>query len=1090
MKKSKFKWLTAACFTTLIFISSPHALANSNTTTPSSNFSNNNINYVNNTLVIHYNETLTYKELNSLNGVIVQQLPSLKTTILKFKNEDAFKNAVTILSTSNKINNIALSPLYRSTASDDKVNEQYVHTFLKTKNAYNSSSKKKVKIAVIDSGIDSGHPDLKGKILKAVNIVDPMKKQVKMAHGTHVSGIIAANLNNTIGGHGIYPNAEILSYDVFNGAQTANDFDIANAVLQAIKDGAKVINMSLGGYGNSSLVADAINKAYAKGITIIAAAGNDNSNIGFYPAALEHVISVGSTNKNGTRSSFSNYGSSLDVVAPGENIYSTSYNINRGSSFQFMSGTSMASPVTAGTAALLVSKHSKISPDQIEYILQHTSKDKGASGYDPKYGAGLIQPASAVAFDLSKIPALSASKWTDDKILEKAQTITAEHKNKGTFTKPNEMIWKKIAVKKGQYVQVTATPAKNYDLKLTMKMIGSKKQALVINDTAASHPEAGYIQATSDGFIAIGVNDFNGHIDSTFELEAKLLDSLKKDESSIKEPIYLKEPNSITTKLYMNENDNMLDEDAFHFTATDNKLMQINTSALYGVDLAIEVYKKEDLVGDGENGPLLSINKNGVGEAEFASFATEKGIEYYIVISNSANSATVPANNLLSMLQDGISQPKFSLLPYTLTINSKHIAVDEDKIVYDLDKSKKINIDAPDEVYSLDALYTKFGRAFTLDKDVNGYLQGSNDTDGYYFTSTNSAFYEFSAEVDHNAELPSVTLFEVDENGDEEFISTNSSYDGVMKKTTLASLKPKTKYLIEVSVGSIGSLPQKGYKITSKLLSENVIDAYENNDTPEKAKTLSVNKTYIANFAKNNDVDYYYFKAQEKGLYALRIASLLKSEAQFSLEWDNRYMKTITLYKDINHNKKLDDADLATYKALSTDLTGEMVTGSIEVNKGDSFFIYAAPENFSKNEFFSIYPYELSLTKAKTVDEDKNNKVVKNKPSKPIKLTKKNSTQYSKKGYMNPGHMNGDADWYSLKTTKARNATISVKVPESMDAVIQVYAKGKLVKNIDYYGEGDTEIGHLKLKKNTTYYFKITDQQGNSFVDPYELTIK
>lgn len=1090
MKKSQLKWLATACLTTAIFATAPYALANEKPVSTSLHLNNAQENYVPNTLVVQYKEAFTYAEITKLKGLVTAQMPSLHSTIVQFKNETDFKNAISTLSMSEKVEKLSLSPKYQLTAlKDDKADEQYIHQLLHTKKAYEKSGKKKVKIAIIDSGVDIKHPDLTGKVSKALNIVNPMSKQVPMSHGTHVSGIIAANSNNTIGGFGIYPNATILSYDVFNGSESANDYDIANAILQAIKDQAKIINMSLGGYGYSAIVEEAIQKAHAKGITVIAAAGNDSLNNKFYPAALENVISVGSTDADELRSSFSNYGSTLDVVAPGESIYSTSYSSKRGSTFEYMSGTSMASPVTASVAALLVSKNKNITPNEIEYILQHTAKDKGSKGYDVKYGAGLIQPTAAVAYNYKNIPSLNTAKWSDQTILDKANSIHAST-IKGQFTKPNETVWKKIAVKKGQYVQVTATPAKNYDIKLTMKMLQKKNSTVVINDTSASEAEAGYIRASADGYIGIGVNDVNGHIQSNYTVDVQVFDSLQHDESSIEKPIQLSEPNAIIQKLHMNENDSLVDEDVFAFTATSEQLVQVKTSALPGVDLGIEVYKKEDIIGEEQQAPVVSINKNGYGEEEFASFLSEIGTTYYIVISNGLTSSMIPSNDLYNSLQDGLSQPKFSLLPYALELSSKDIPQDEDPIVYDLANSITINRNQPNATDSLAELFTKFGRPFNLKTGVTSYLQGSTDIDGYYFTSNKSAFYEFTTHVAHNAELPSITIYEVDASGNEQFIASNSSFDGIMSKKARVSLKAKTNYLLSVSSGSVGSIPQNGYEVNATLLGEDVEDAYENNDTAENAKKIAVNKTYFANFAKINDIDYYYFKAPSNGIYQLRMATTLIDYPAFSKAWDNRYTKALALYKDINHNKVMDAKDLTTFKPLPTDLTGGVITGSVEMKKNDTYFIFAAPDHFSTDDFFSIHPYELSMTKAHTVDEDAKNSVKNNTPSKAIKLVKKNSTTYSKKGYLNPGYMNGDEDWYSFKPTKTKNMKLLVKVPESMDAVIQVYTKGKLVKKIDYYGEGDTEIGHAKLKKNTTYFIKITDRQGNAFVEPYELILK
>ena len=108
-----------------------------------------------------------------------------------------------------------------------------------------------VTVAVIDSGVDFKHPDLKSQVLPPYNAAAPANTTYSGDHGTHVAGIIAAAKDNGVGGHGINPNAKLLPIDVFNGNEGANDFIIAQGILYAIEQGVDVINMSLGGYGES-----------------------------------------------------------------------------------------------------------------------------------------------------------------------------------------------------------------------------------------------------------------------------------------------------------------------------------------------------------------------------------------------------------------------------------------------------------------------------------------------------------------------------------------------------------------------------------------------------------------------------------------------------------------------------------------------------------------------------------------------------------------------------------------------------------------------------------------------------------------------
>lgn len=1093
MNYTSLKWLSLFGVATFLLAVAPHANASAETT---ANFSSETTEkYAENTLVVNYSSAIPYKEIQALHGRIIQQIPELESVVLHFPSQQAMQKATDWLTTSGRVKKISLSPSYHPTATTDVKNSlQYTHQLLHTEQAFKLSKGKKIKIAVIDSGVDSTHLELRGKIIKALNVVDPMKSPVKMAHGTHVAGIIAAAMNNEVGGHGIYPSAQILSYDVFNGTNTSYDYDIAQAILHAITDDAKVINLSLGGYGESTLVTAAINKAYSKGITVIAAAGNDRSSEKFQPASLPHVISVGSVNSKNKRSDYSNFGYSLDLMAPGERIYSTSYIATRGSSYEYMSGTSMASPVVAAVSAMLLSKNGALSPDKLEYILEHTTTDIHSKGYDSTTGYGVVNAINALNYPLKKVPSLKSSQLKNEEIQKKAALLVPSQTTSGILLTPNEYSWHKIVIKKGQYVQAQAFSEKNSDIKLIFKMLGNTLKTKSIDDVGAGKLEASYMKATEDGYIAIGVNDVNGRINNSYSLTASVYDKAPIDDTSVEQPIEITNGQGKIKNLTMFSKDDSVDEDVFHFTAVADQIVQVSTTALAGVDLSIDVYKKEDLLGEGQNGPIVSINKNTIGQAEYASFPVKKDQEYEVIVSNSPNSSALSTLDFFNQLEDGLAKPHFSFLPYDVKFTTKSIPSDEDGLYFDTESLNKVYVGAPKKNYALHTLFKKYGHAFDFKKGATAYLQSSNDIDGYYFKATSSALYQFNTTVKHAAEQPALTLYEVITDplsGEQidQFVASNSTEDGIMKPHLLASLKGNKTYLLEASIGSIGSISQNGYKITATCIKEHIEDAFETNDTPEQAKPIKVNQKITANFSKLNDVDFYYFKATKNTLYRLQMKNTTFNDSAFSYEWRNNYTKSVTVYEDINNNHTLDANELATYKALPIDLTGLPVNGSIEAKKGQAFFINASPTGFMTTDSFSIYPYHLSIQEAVVHDEDATNRIIKNTPSKPVKLKKSSSTTYEQSGYMNPGILNGDTDWYSFIAPKTKTAKITLTVPDEMDAIISVYSKGKLLRKIDDYGVGDMEITKMKFKKNTPYYFKVTDHEGNAFVEPYKLTI-
>lgn len=213
-----------------------------------------------------------------------------------------------------------------------------------------------IKVAVLDTGVDVDHPDLKDGIIATHDFTGDGVEDVN-GHGTHCAGIIGAHLNN-VGFVGVAPKAELLIAKVLGNDGSGAFSWIADGVLWAVEQGADIISMSLGGPTSSHRLYQAIHVALAKGVMVICAAGNEGSlfqnSIG-YPGRYGGVITVASHDENGNRSGFSSRGGEIDVMAPGSNIWSTYVN----GSYAELSGTSMATPFVSGLAALILAKHRK-----------------------------------------------------------------------------------------------------------------------------------------------------------------------------------------------------------------------------------------------------------------------------------------------------------------------------------------------------------------------------------------------------------------------------------------------------------------------------------------------------------------------------------------------------------------------------------------------------------------------------------------------------------------------------------------------------------------------------------------------------------
>ena len=291
-----------------------------------------------------------------------------------------------------------------------------------------------IKVAVLDTGIDSDHHELvdnffkndQGKIIGQRFFDNNSDENFDddNGHGTHVAGIIAAKSNNNMGISGISANNKIKIIPVkcinqFEDGYYSKNVDIANAIKWAVDQGADIINLSLGGFPSSDLVKNNIRYALRMGCLVVAAAGNSShpEKRGFveYPAALPEVLSVGSLDEENNLSYFSSYKTDndypekpeghrgVDIVAPGSKIYSTFDHSDSGkynNGYCYLTGTSMATPIVTGVAALLMQQHSHYykNPSIVRKVLIQTAKDCGIHGYDKEYGYGLIDAKAAITY--------------------------------------------------------------------------------------------------------------------------------------------------------------------------------------------------------------------------------------------------------------------------------------------------------------------------------------------------------------------------------------------------------------------------------------------------------------------------------------------------------------------------------------------------------------------------------------------------------------------------------------------------------------------------------------------------------------------
>ena len=256
-------------------------------------------------------------------------------------------------------------------------------------------------IAIIDSGVDADHPDLASKLMTGRNFLDgSVNTDDTHGHGTSVAGAAAAASNNGTGVSGVSWGSPIMPLQVFNSTTSALYSTIASAITWATDNGAKVINISMAGSTSSLTMENAINYAWNKGVIVVASAGNSSTSAPYYPAACKNVVSVSATTSGDLKASWSNFGPTVDVSAPGVSIYTTT----KGGGYGSVSGTSISAPITAGLVALIWSANPTLTNAEVVDILLQNTDDLGAAGFDESFAHGRINAFKAISVAKSFAP--------------------------------------------------------------------------------------------------------------------------------------------------------------------------------------------------------------------------------------------------------------------------------------------------------------------------------------------------------------------------------------------------------------------------------------------------------------------------------------------------------------------------------------------------------------------------------------------------------------------------------------------------------------------------------------------------------------
>jgi thermitase len=356
--------------------------------------------YVEDEVVVGFTDPISDEKLNPINAKITGGISEIGAVVISVP-PGTVDDAIAYLETQPNVR--YAEPNYFVYAddtypSDTSFSLQYGLTNIHAPQGWDwSTGAGWVTIAIVDSGVDYLHPDLAGKVLAGIDLVNGDSDAMDdNGHGTHVAGIAAAATNNGEGISGVSWGAGILPVKVLNASGNGTYVNVANGIIWATDHGAQVINLSLGGASPSIVLEDAVNYAYTRGVVQVGSTGNSGGSLVLYPAHYAPVIAVAATDASNIRAAFSNFGNQVDLSAPGDQIYS----LYPGGGYGYRSGTSMAAPYVSGLAAILIGLPGNYNAGWVENQMETTALDLGAPGWDPYYGFGLIQmdPAIQVAY--------------------------------------------------------------------------------------------------------------------------------------------------------------------------------------------------------------------------------------------------------------------------------------------------------------------------------------------------------------------------------------------------------------------------------------------------------------------------------------------------------------------------------------------------------------------------------------------------------------------------------------------------------------------------------------------------------------------
>lgn len=939
-----------------------------------------------------------------------------------------------------------------------------------------TGSKKPIIIAVLDTGVDVNHPDLKNRIIPGTNATNPLKStRDSEGHGTHVAGIAAATTNNGLGISGVagIPEVKIMPVKVFEG-DNGSDISISDGIIWAADHGARVINMSFGSFYKSTVLNDAIEYAYKKGVVLVAAAGNWASEEISYPAALSKVIAVSALNKERKLAEFSSYGPMIDVCAPGDEIYSTYWDQYKGSTYTEMSGTSMASPMVAGLAAMILAKRSQLTNEEVRQIIEASAIDLGTPGWDPQFGHGEINMAKALNLTLSKIDDKNSS-------MDKAVALQDGEAKSDKIDFGSDEDWYKIFLPEKGHLQIEVQPAGKVSPgveiynplgKLITSFNTGSSNALTDDQMTVgglqsslkvSEAVYGLVPDLISGNYYIKV--FGNHYrwtEEKYTINAKII-----SENNLVEDKY--EPNESYEDAHEISAGTSIegailspkDEDWYKVRLT-GKTYKIHVDVPAGLDLAVEVEgeanfaEQESLNNDTKNYNnwfYQEINNGGIGEDEDGVIVLPENSRgnYYINVYETSG-ACVNSNYKIKIVGFNLTRDQYESndkpdnaalikLGQEITANF-HAEEDQDWYCLNVEQEGilKINLQQPDNVWCNLSLYN----------DPEKAPLGQNYIESVY------------------GQMPSTDDY--------------SDYSDQNKEQVFEFKVFPGKYYINVNNydGSLGD----NYKFTAKFTPYNFIDQ-EPNDFPSKAITLTPGKTKSGTIYPTKDIDFFMLDVEKPQPYLVYMTSpsdldtqilvMREADKKINSNDDKEDAGDSTNYsgKTLNGNDEITEPMLEMVTMINTEGKGKPDSGVFIPSKPGEYYLLV----FASGK--SVKPYNINV-RPFTPSPDKwedNSTLGKAKP-------------VACGSSINPSFMGiEDQDWYKTYVNKNGTLNIELFVPDDIDGVLEIYnQQGRIIAKADQAMVGEKEYYSLKAKPGY-YYIKTYDYLGNSSVQSYNLKI-